>query len=373
MPSSAGQNPGENTPSGRDLPRRFPSLHEAPSACARLALALQKSLEELGVRRGERLLLAVSGGADSVALASLCALLRERFPLKLGMLACDHGLRPESAAEVRFVQALGELLDIPCETCALTIPKDGAGIEERARKARYRALEDARRRAKARYMVLAHHAKDLAEDIVMRLMRGTGWPGLGGMAQKDEERHILRPLLFVEPGELRDFLQELGIPHCEDPSNLDTRYLRNRIRHTILPLLERENPGLLKSLQGLALLAREDAAFFEEQLGPVLALCRMEESCGTVTLALPEKVVKGLAPSLSLRLFLELLRRMNREGGVAGQARSGTLFGIAQALRKAQRPRTFQLPGGISLTLTGKEIILQGKKSGQGTRKTASA
>ena len=372
MPSSAGQDPGVSTPSGKDLPKHFPSLHEAPPACARLALALQKSLEELGVRRGERLLLAVSGGADSVALASLCALLRERFPLELCMRACDHGLRPESAAEAGFVQALGEFLGIPCETCALTIPKDGAGIEERARKARYAALEEARKRVSARYMVLAHHAKDLAEDIVMRLCRGTGWPGLGGMAQKDEERHILRPLLFVEPGELRSFLLELGIPHCEDPSNQDTRYLRNRVRHTILPLLERENPGLLKSLQGLALLAREDAAFFEEQLGPVLALCRIEESCGTVTLALPEKVVKGLPPSLSLRLFLELLRRMNREG-VAGQARSGTLFGIDQALRKAQRPRTFQLPGGISLTLTGKEIILQGKKSGQGTRKTASA
>lgn len=364
MPSSQEEDATLRTPQAEDLPKSFPSLRTAPSACARLALDLQKSLEELGVRKGDRLLLAVSGGADSVALAALCALVRDRLFLELGMLVCDHGLRTESAAEAEYVQALGKLLRIPCTTCALSLPKGRSGLEERARKARYKALEAERVRIQARDIVLAHHKRDLAEDIVMRLVRGTGWPGLGGMAQRDEERHVLRPLLFADPGELRAFLLALGIPHCEDPSNTDMHFLRNRVRHQILPLLERENSGFTSSLEGLALLAREDAAFFEEELAPLLALCREERCCSTVTLALPEKPVRRLAPSLSLRLCLALVRRLNRQG-IAGQARSGTLFAIDQALRKPQRPRIFQLPGGIILTLTGKEIVLQGKTQGK--------
>lgn len=343
------------------LPNSFPCLQELSPASARLVLRYQKSLQTLGVGAGARLVLAVSGGADSTALACLTALVRARLGCEVHMLCCDHGLRKESTGEAAFVMALGKLLAIPCSTVRLALDPASPGLEEKARKARYAALEKRRLALGARAVLLAHHAEDLSEDIVMRLVRGTGWPGLGGMQAKDDARHLLRPLLGETPQSLRALLLETGIPHCEDASNQETRYTRNRVRHVILPLLKEENPSLTGSLQQLACLAGLDAAFFAAELAPVLKRVTRESDGSTVCLSLPEKEVRALPPSLHLRLLMALVHSLCREG-IGGQARAATLFAADRALRAQKRPVLLQLPGGITIRYTGARCEVAGTK-----------
>ena len=340
---------------------KIPSLDRLPPRAARFVLSFGKDLEELGLSGGEHLLCAVSGGADSTALALLSALIRnyQRFRGKpaftLSALTCNHNLRPSAADEARFVERLCGWLDIPCRTISLNVAcaaaRERQGTEEAGRRLRYLALEEERRRVGADFILTAHHAGDLAEDILMRLLRGTGWPALGGMLPRDDERHLLRPLLHTDPLRLRRLLSLLGLPHCEDESNTDTRYTRNRIRHEILPVLRRENPALDASLIRLARLARADAAFFEEELEKALCATpwieeRFEDGTAII---LPEKLLQSLPAALRLRLYMKAVRRIARGSG--GQARAEALWKLDEAWLGRGRPRVFQMPGGLTLSI----------------------
>ncbi len=342
------------------LPASFPTLKSAPAFCARKAVELARKLRALGVKENDGLLLAVSGGADSLALMALCALARDVMPVKLHVLSCDHGLRKTSGDEAAFVEALGKVMGIPAGIARLHMDINACALEERARASRYRALEDARRSLGFEHVLLAHHAGDLAEDILMRLVRGTGWPGLGGMEEKDGERHLLRPLLEEDAKTLRKVLELLGIPHCEDESNEDGRYFRNRVRSEVLPLLRRENPCLERSLVDLARLARLDREHFAKKVEEALRSCETRIENGSVCASVPRTVLESLDPAVRSRLCLALVHRLVALG-VQGQARARTFQAVEEALRLPQRPKTFQLPGGIRIVLDSAGLHFEGE------------
>ena len=344
------------TPGPEDLPAVFPALNKAPAMAARLALETEKKLRKLGIADGARLLVAVSGGADSTALACLAALLAPKMQLSLSMLTCDHGLREESPEEAVFVRALGDLLGMPVVSVALSIDKKAAGIEEQSRNARYAAYAKALQDTQSDWILTAHHAGDLREDMMLRILRGTGWPGLGGMQAKDEGRHLLRPLLETEPARLRDFLSSLNIPHCEDASNLDTRYARNRIRHELLPRLEEESKGINSNLMELARLASVDRDYFEAETAKALEQCRLSEA--EKTYFLPMQLLANLPQAIRLRLYMAAIRRIAMIAG-HGQARSSALFQLEEALQMKHWPKTFQLPGGLELKLARKGVVVE--------------
>ena len=180
-------------------------------------------------------------------------------------------MRPESAAEAEAARALCRRLEVPCgverRDVAATAARTGLGLEAAGRRERYAFLEQARRTRGAEWVVTAHHAGDLAEDVLLRLVRGASWPGLGGMrgvtgmsamaaasgvsGNEHAEHTILRPLLMQEKASLIGLLRRQGIAWCEDASNTDRAFRRNRMRLDVLPLLLAENPDFLEAVRGL--------------------------------------------------------------------------------------------------------------------------
>lgn len=204
----------------------LPELHGLTPASARLCLDVERFwLRDLRMPRGLRLLLALSGGADSTALAVILRILSPRLELDLYALTVNHGLRPEAEEDARWTLRLCEHLKIACEVreanVAALAAQEHLSREEAGRKLRYALLEKARHKQHADFVVTGHHNGDLAEDILLRLARGTGWPALGGMTARDDLRYLLRPLLFAQPEDLKTLLRECRIFWREDASNQD--------------------------------------------------------------------------------------------------------------------------------------------------------
>lgn len=216
------------------------------------------------------LVVGVSGGADSLCLLLVLRWLAPRLGLRLHAAVLDHDLRRESADEARAVAALCRRLGVPCRAERIDVAglaaQERCGLEDAGRRARYTFFETERQRTGADWICTAHQADDLCEDVLLRLVRGTGWPGLGGMPAIDPARRILRPLLTMERRDIDAFLADLGVRPVSDPSNTDPAYRRNRLRHQVLPLLRAENPALGEAVRSLWELARCDADYWTRLL-----------------------------------------------------------------------------------------------------------
>lgn len=219
-------------------------------------------------------LLAVSGGIDSVAMLAVFCAGRQYFGYNLKAVHFHHGIRKESDGEEILFQKLCTRLQIPFEIGRGNTPnyakEHKIGLEEAGRILRYRFFRETGQKYENCILCTAHHADDLCEDILMRLIRGSAWPQLGGMAYYDESRRLLRPFLYTPKRELIDFVHELHLPYAEDKSNADTNFTRNRIRHSILPLLKAENPKFLESAVKLKLNAEYDQEHFTREVQNVM-------------------------------------------------------------------------------------------------------
>ncbi len=215
-----------------------------------LAQILGNSIETI---RGKSILIAVSGGADSMFLASALIELRDSLNLKLAIGNVDHSLREESAEESAFVHQFADNHNTPFFTAKLSIPNNMPdGVEAWAREERYRELERMRIEAGCDWIATAHHRNDQAETIMFKLGRGTGATGLMGIHEIDPARYIIRPIIECDPKEMREYLIGRGQEWREDPSNQDTKYSRNKIRYELLPRWETIEPGITDELVQLA-------------------------------------------------------------------------------------------------------------------------
>lgn len=180
-------------------------------------------------------LVAVSGGADSIALLDLLVGVAAERRLRLVVAHVDHGIQEGSAAIAQEVRALARRYDLPFEDERLEL---GAGASETtARKARYAWLEAARERRGADWLVTAHHQDDQVETVLLRVLRGSGPAGLAGIPSRTR-RGLIRPLLGFTHGELVAYARERGLAFHEDPANADPRHLRSWLRRDVLPALE---------------------------------------------------------------------------------------------------------------------------------------
>ena len=208
---------------------------------------------------GDTVICAVSGGADSVALLFALYLLKDRLGIRLEAAHFNHRLRgQESNEDEAFVRGLCSQYDIPLHVGTGEVKAGKKGLEAAARDARYGFLLSLDGK-----IATAHTADDNAETVLMRLIRGTGLKGLGAIAPVSGR--VIRPMLLTNRQEVEDFLAVWGLPHREDSSNASDAFLRNRLRHDVMPLLKAENPRLAENLSRMALRLRQDEDFLRQQ------------------------------------------------------------------------------------------------------------
>jgi tRNA(Ile)-lysidine synthase len=274
---------------------------------ARVARSIQ---EQRLFAPGDTIILALSGGADSTAMLDLFSRLPELSP-RLVAAHLNHCLRgPESDRDEEFVRSLAEQYRIPLECRRVDVKehsrKERLNLEDAGRRARIGFLSELRDSWQATAVALAHHADDQAETVLMRLLRGAGPRGLAGMPYRNG-RKFIRPLLGVTRVELAAYLAERGLTWREDASNQDTAFLRNRIRHELLPLLEQYNPAIRERLAATAAVLSD-----EHHLLNRLTMEVVDRACAKDgdTFTCSVKHLTEQPPALRRRLFRLLLERL---------------------------------------------------------------
>lgn len=210
------------------------------------------------VNPGDTVICALSGGADSVAMTFAFYLIKESLGIHLEAAHFNHHLRgEESDGDEAFVRAFCDRYDIPLHVGSACVTPGKKGLEAAARDARYGFLRSLNGK-----IATAHTADDNAETVLMHLIRGTGLKGLGGITPVSG--NVIRPMLTITRQEVEEFLQEWCLSHIEDSSNESDAFLRNRIRHHVMPLLRQENPKIGENLSQMALRLRQEEDYLSQ-------------------------------------------------------------------------------------------------------------
>ena len=210
------------------------------------------------VQPGDKVICAVSGGADSVALLFAMYLIREKWGICLEAAHFNHGLRgEESDRDEAFVRQLCDRYDIPLHVAKGNVVAGKKGLEAAARDARYAFFATLPGK-----IATAHTADDNAETVLMHMVRGTGLKGLGAISPT--RGNLIRPMLLVTRQQVLEFLEEYHLEYVNDSSNETDRFLRNRLRRHVMPLLKQENPRLAENLSAMALRLRQDEEALSE-------------------------------------------------------------------------------------------------------------
>jgi tRNA(Ile)-lysidine synthase len=253
--------------------------------------------------RGSRVVLGVSGGADSMALLLVLAALRHEFELELTAVYVDHGLRPaEARAEASLVAEQAGALGVDFRGGSIPVrdraEQTGQSLEATGRELRYGFLQQVARELGGAVVAVAHQADDQAEELLLRLIRGSGRAGLAGMPWVNAAG-VIRPFLGFTKERLRDYLRERGVRWLEDSSNADRRFLRNRVRLELLPMLEaRFNPGVRESL-------RRTVEILDSEEELLIAMAR--QAFDRILVVEPDRA--GVEPARDLRLTVDVLSR----------------------------------------------------------------
>jgi tRNA(Ile)-lysidine synthase len=338
-------------------PRQPTTLRSIPPAAARMCLGIERFITcELEFDpAGKELVLAYSGGADSRALFYVLLCLRPRLNFSLSLAHLDHALRPTSAEERLAAEKLAKNYALPCYSARTEVAsiarKLKMGLEEAGRAARLQFLQKLGAESPERWIVYGHQLNDLAEDILLRLIRGSGWPALGGMRALEKSQRLLRPLLFTSRSDIENFLVLLRADWLKDPLNNDKSFKRNRVREEILPLFLRENPSFLKAAANLQRLASFDAEFFQRVLSSHLDNPENPRREKT-RIALSRALLDSLPKALRLRLYKSSLEDLG-----PGQPLLSNLLLLDKALELKKTGTEVQFPGHKRARISRLEII----------------
>ncbi len=299
------------------------------------------------LKKGDHVLVAVSGGADSVALLSVLNSLKDELGISVSAAHMDHMIRGDaSKKEMGFVQSLAEEMGVSCIAEARNVSDvkddDGLSLQEAAREVRYEFLKDTLRKLKADWVAIGHHADDQVETALMWFLRGASLKGLSGMPPIREEMFI-RPLLEVTRKEIELYLKENRIEFIADTSVNEKHYLRNDIRHNLLPLLRKKyNPQIDDAVIRMTNLLRQDDALLENSAGQAVDACIIENKddlCCSI-----EKIIK-YPEALHGRMVMDMVCR------IKGDTRKITFKHVVSVcgLISEGSSKLVQLPEGLSV------------------------
>ena len=308
------------------------------------------------------IVVAVSGGADSLCLLHLlhclCGGPEKPYPsVYLHVAHLNHLLRPEvSSTEATYIAHIAETWGLPITVGEIDVPtlarKQHMSLEEAARVARYRFLRDV---AQGNRIAVAHHADDQVETLLLHWLRGEGLAGMVGMAPHQQD--IIRPLLGVTHAETVVYCRQHGLVPLEDASNADPRFLRNRIRHELLPLLTSLNPGIRATMLRNAEVTRVDVEWIEAQVDQAELAVVLDEQENSVTLNIV--ALRTLPRALQRHLLRRIAARLS--GGQSPlELRHHTLLEQlctqATTLQSMAHTKTLDLPGCLRATANLKTL-----------------
>ena len=312
--------------------------------------------------KGDRLIVGVSAGVDSMVLLHLLNTYRQEFDLSLIVAHINHGLRPkESEKEAELVQKESERLGLTFEYGQFNVKEfqkvGGISLQDAARKIRFHFFNVLLQKYNANKIALGHNADDQVETVLLRLMRGSGLKGLKGMLPIREGR-VIRPLLEVWRREIESFAEEMKIPYLLDSSNLKKNYLRNRLRLTLIPLIEKEyQPNFKKIVLKISTILREENDYLERGAEEAYQKIVREEKDA---LSFKFSEYQFLHPAIQWRIIQKMLGRIY-SGETVIEEREG--MEVDQIYKKFHQllPSFFiELPHGVSLEKRY-DLVLIGK------------
>lgn len=302
---------------------------------------------------GSRVVAAVSGGADSTCLAHLLLALRERLGITLELAHFNHRLRGrqserDAAAVAAMARRLGLRFHLGRGAAFTPQLRRSASVQELAREMRLGFLLALARRRRA-IVALGHTGDDQSETMVMRFLAGAGPAGLGGIAPASHDGRLVHPLLFARRSAIERWLAARGVPWRTDPTNLTRRYLRNRVRLDLLPVLAREyNPRVVERLCSLAEMLRRDADFIEAHAARLLEVA----AAGARRYVFTRELLASTHPAVLSRTLLQALR------AVASRPADFSSRHVEPLLAAEHGARTWDLPGGVSCRCDGAGLVV---------------
>ena len=369
------------------MPSKKPMKKKGRAKRHELAESLRTVLRErFGVCAGERIGVAVSGGADSVALLRLFVELRELLGIVVCVVHFNHKLRGKaSEADEKFVARLAAQhgLDffVGRDNIAARAKRERANLEDSARRARYTFFEQLVKEGRVSRVAVAQTTDDQAETVLAHMMRGTGLAGLAGI--HPEAGSVFRPLLWIRRAALRAYLQEKQQKWREDASNKDKTRTRARIRHKLMPFLEKTFPGpIVEHLCQLAELAREDNTYLDlvarvrvhdvaKQSGAGISVSASEFTQGQKDVSrASESERSSVAGNLALgkRMVREIVKRVKPRAGELGSTHVDAVLHLA---RHGHSGHLLQLPGGVEVRREHDILIFRSAFADKGSSEPA--
>lgn len=315
---------------------------------------------------GDMIIAGVSGGADSVCLLVLLDMLRKEWDFSLTVVHVNHGLRGEEAQrDEEFVKSFCKGLDVPCAVTRANVRKLAGewrcSEEEAGRMVRRQAYEEAVRKYGGNRIALAHQQDDNVETFLLNAARGSRLKGLGGIYPV--KGLYIRPLLCVSRREILDFLEERNLPFCTDSTNEEDEYTRNRIRHHVIPLLEREvHAGAVSHISSAMEYLREVEAYLERQEEAACRNCLVKEKGQIRLLQQPWEELEPLIGDRVLQRALVLAAGKARDIGAVHVESLGNLL-------RGQTGKRLSLPYSVEGVKGYGEVVLGKKQETAGTKR----
>ncbi|MCR4286977.1 MAG: tRNA lysidine(34) synthetase TilS, partial [Deltaproteobacteria bacterium] len=309
---------------------------------------VKNTVREHGMlKAGDRVIVAVSGGVDSVVLLHALIRLRKEYGLKLTVCHLNHNLRGAgSRKDLEFVKRLSRrhglrFIGKTLEKGSLKA-KDGVSLQEAAREVRYWFLADALRKTGSKKLAIGHTLDDVAETVLMRLIKGSSLSGLSGIPAC--RGAIIRPLIQIPRAEVEDYAEKQGLRHCTDPTNLSPVYLRNSLRLELIPFIkERYNENIISTLARTASVLRKDSIFLDSLAPKAFKEAGVRKGKGIVDMD-RMKLLK-MPEAISSRVFLMACRGLEKAPELFG-AHVDAFF---DALRSKKPNASYSLGSGLCI------------------------